>query len=75
MFFIQVKNMARKFPLLQWFLIQNRIRRRIKFVDKVLPKDGTGAELGVFKGQFSPILLKYTNATKLHLIDPVATLN
>jgi hypothetical protein len=35
-----------------------------------LPKNGIGAELGVFKGHFSPILLEHTNATKLHLIDP-----
>jgi Methyltransferase domain len=44
--------------------------RRIEFVENVLPKDGIGAELGVYKGQFSPILLNRSRAAKLHLIDP-----
>ena len=44
--------------------------RRISFVKNVLPQNGIGAELGVMKGHFSPILLKYSNATKLHLLDP-----
>ena len=45
-------------------------RRRIEFIERVLPKNGIGAELGVFKGHFSGILLKHTKARKLHLIDP-----
>jgi len=40
------------------------------FVDKYLPKHGIGAELGVFKGQFTPVLLQYSDAVKLHLVDP-----
>lgn len=39
-------------------------------MDKYLPKNGVGAELGVLKGHFSRTLLKNTNAKKLHLIDP-----
>lgn len=35
-----------------------------------MPKNGIGAELGVFKGHLSSILLEHTHATKLHLIDP-----
>jgi hypothetical protein len=50
-------------------------KRRIPFVENVLPKRGVGAELGVFKGQFSPILLNHTCAAKLHLIDPWYFLN
>ncbi len=46
----------------------NAIRGQI--MSNLLPKNGVGAELGVFKGQFSPYLLKYTNANRLHLIDP-----
>jgi hypothetical protein len=49
--------------------------RRIPFVESVLPKHGVGAELGVFRGQFSPILLNHACATKLHLIDPWYFLN
>lgn len=37
---------------------------------KVLPKNGVGAELGVFQGKFSVDLLNETKPTKLHLIDP-----
>ena len=44
--------------------------RRIEFVENVLPKHGVGAELGVYKGRFSPILLNRSRAAKLHLIDP-----
>jgi hypothetical protein len=35
-----------------------------------LPKNGIGAELGVFKGQFSPMLMRYAKPKELHLIDP-----
>jgi len=45
-------------------------RQRAGFVDAVLPKGGVGAELGVFKGRFSPVLLDGTNARRLHLVDP-----
>jgi hypothetical protein len=52
-------------------LIQRLLKRkRIDYIENFLPKQGIGAELGVFKGHLSPILLKHTNATKLHLIDP-----
>lgn len=44
-------------------------QRRIPFVEQVLPKNGIGAELGVCKGHFSPILLEHTSATELHLVD------
>lgn len=45
-------------------------RVRMPFVDAVLPKGGVGAEIGVFKGRFSPVLLRGSEATRLHLIDP-----
>src|SRR5205823_5195733 len=44
--------------------------RRIPFIEEILPKNGIGAELGVFKGYFSPLLLHHTQARVLHLIDP-----
>lgn len=60
--------------LLRWEFIDHKIELhkkqcRIQFIDQVLPKNGIGAELGVFKGHLSPLLLQYTRATKLHLID------
>lgn len=37
---------------------------------KVIPKNGVGAELGVFQGDFSRMLIEFTEPEKLHLIDP-----
>ncbi len=37
---------------------------------KYLPPNGIGAELGVLKGNFSPVLFQYSQARELHLIDP-----
>ncbi|MDY7014177.1 MAG: class I SAM-dependent methyltransferase [Cyanobacteriota bacterium] len=45
-------------------------RSRTTFVSEILPKRGVGAELGVFKGHFSRILLEHAHPTQLHLIDP-----
>ena len=44
--------------------------RRAGFVDRVLPKNAVGAELGVFKGYFSPVLIDGSRAKVVHLIDP-----
>jgi hypothetical protein len=43
---------------------------RTAFVDQVLPKGGIGAELGVFKGAFSPVLFEQARPSRLHLVDP-----
>jgi hypothetical protein len=43
---------------------------RIRFLETVLPKGGVGAELGVYKGHFTPILLDVVQPRQLHLIDP-----
>lgn len=45
-------------------------RARIAFLKEHLPQGGVGAELGVFKGEFSPLLLEELAPTRLHLIDP-----
>lgn len=37
-----------------------------------LPREGVGAEIGVWKGHFSARLLQATNPRELHLIDPWA---
>ena len=36
---------------------------------KILPKNSTGVELGVFKGEFSKYILKIVKPKKLYLID------
>ena len=37
---------------------------------KMLPAHGVGAEIGVWKGDFSASLLRHTRPKQLHLIDP-----
>ncbi|MGD0394805.1 MAG: class I SAM-dependent methyltransferase [Acidimicrobiales bacterium] len=37
---------------------------------KMLPAQGVGAEIGVWKGDFSASLLRHTRPKQLHLIDP-----
>jgi hypothetical protein len=71
---VRLKNMASP-TLLRCEYIDRKFeichkRYRLEFIERVLPKNGIGAELGVFKGHLSPILLKHSKATKLHLIDP-----
>lgn len=43
---------------------------RTPFVREVLPKGGVGAELGVFRGHFSPVLFEHAEPTRLLLVDP-----
>jgi hypothetical protein len=74
MFNNQIQKLINNSPIFVKYVaqlaLQRRANSRIPFVKQVLPKNGIGAELGVMKGYFSPILLKQTNALKLHLIDP-----
>ncbi len=43
---------------------------RAQLLAQWLPKNGVGAELGVFQGRFSRTLLDASEASLLHLIDP-----
>jgi Methyltransferase domain len=43
--------------------------RRWRFLE-LLPKGGIGAELGVYRGEFTSDLLRVTQPRELHLIDP-----
>jgi Methyltransferase domain len=47
-------------------------RRRAQRVSVVsrFPRDGVGAEIGVWKGDFSSYLLRIARPARLHLIDP-----
>jgi hypothetical protein len=62
-----IKSIKR--PLNQ-FLEQVGILGARKDIIKRLPKNGIGAELGVFLGQFSIDLISITNPKEIHLIDP-----
>lgn len=43
---------------------------RIPFVKEIIPKNGVGAELGVYKGTFTRCLLDVSNPSALHIVDP-----
>lgn len=47
----------------------HRISRR-RFVPKMFPVGGVGAELGVFTGLFSTQLLRYARPRKAYFVDP-----
>lgn len=46
---------------------RDETRRRML---EALPKNGVGAEVGVWEGKFSSVILEVCTPTKLHLIDP-----
>lgn len=43
---------------------------RAAFLESVLPKGGVGAEIGVHKGHFTPVLIAVARPLRLHLVDP-----
>lgn len=45
-------------------------KSRRLFLEQYIPPGGVGAEIGVFKGQFTRILFEATRPQRLHLIDP-----
>ena len=49
-----------------------RIRRRDarRFLLRILPRGSVGAEIGVWRGDFSARILRTVRPAKLHLIDP-----
>lgn len=46
---------------------RDEMRRRML---EALPKDGVGAEVGVWEGRFSEVILEVCTPRTLHLIDP-----
>lgn len=66
---IHVKNL--KILSLGILLLLSKIDARDRtFLKTVIPQDSIGAEIGVWKGEFSSFLLKNLRPKKLHLIDP-----
>lgn len=47
-----------------------KLNERIKIIEKYFNKNGVGAEIGVWKGNLSKLLLKHVEPRKLYLIDP-----
>lgn len=58
-------------PRKQWL---HHATNRIPFVQDIIPKNGVGAELGVYCGDFTSILLAHAEPAVLHLVDPWFTL-
>jgi hypothetical protein len=54
--------------------INHRSEKRERIARRVLPKEGVGAEIGVFTGLFSPQLYRAASPRKLYLVDPWHTL-
>lgn len=44
------------------------IRKNV--LKEIIPAGGVGAEIGVYKGHFTPVLIEALKPTKLHLFDP-----
>lgn len=70
-----IKKIATHPTIRKWELIDRKIelrqkQNRTELIEQIMPKNGIGAELGVFKGHLSPLLLQKTQAKTLHLIDP-----
>ncbi len=69
---MELIKLLRYWPITWYYLYKekqiNKIRAKI--ISGLVVHNAIGAELGVFKGRFSPYLLKHTKAARLHLIDP-----
>ena len=65
-----LKSIASRSTVLFDLYQKRKNLHRQEFVEKMLPKNGVGAELGVFRGDFSPLLFSLTQPAKLHLVDP-----
>lgn len=49
---------------------QRKNKARRDFLTRNIPQGGIGAELGVFRGNFSTMLLDVLKPQKLHIVDP-----
>lgn len=64
---IYIRNKIAKIDRISY---ETALRVRGPLMDKFLPKNAIGVELGVLKGHFSTVLLETTFPKELHLIDP-----
>ena len=58
-----------KYPISQEKIDNTKLLINREELLKYLPKEGIVCELGVDKGDFSELILKYCNPKKLHLVD------
>lgn len=64
------KTYASKLNTIEALLARRRDPLRAKFLEQTIPNGGVGAELGVYKGQFTRCILDVVAPERLHLIDP-----
>lgn len=70
-YYISNLNRKRNSTINYWKSEVKRLDKlRGDVIEKYVPKGGIGAEIGVYKGHFSRVLLNRTNPKELHLIDP-----
>ena len=74
---VETKRIIKNTALYKWYIERRGAihehrsnQRRALFVERILPRNGVGAELGVFKGDFSSTLMSRTTAREFHMIDP-----
>jgi len=66
---LNLEKLAFQFNLPAWFIAGYGQDQR-RWILTELPKNGKGAEIGVWKGEFSSRLLYAAKPRELHLIDP-----
>lgn len=62
-------KVAARFPLREEEAMVVRTLRNRKRLVRTLPHGGTVAEIGVQRGRFSSVILRYNQRSRLHLID------
>lgn len=63
------KTFAANLNSVEALLDRRRDSVRAKFLEQMIAKGGVGAELGVYKGRFTGIILDVVAPERLHLID------
>jgi Methyltransferase domain len=63
------KTYATKLNSVEALLDRRRDSHRAKFLQLMIEKGGVGAELGVYKGRFTRVILDVVAPERLHLVD------
>lgn len=63
----RLRRLAARLPLVgrRWHALEGR-----RWLLELLPRDSEGAEIGVWQGNFSALILSVVGPRRLHLIDP-----
>jgi methyltransferase family protein len=63
----RVRDLAGRLPLIgaRWHAVRGR-----RWLLELLPKESAGVEIGVWRGDFSALVLAVVRPSRLHLVDP-----